>query len=377
MSFSPQRRALLSYLLAAPALTLPSLTLGQDAARGEAVRVSLAGQALMKYPVCQAPYEGLQAVIAELRRGDVIFTNLEVPIQTSASGAPTRDTEFFHAGSEITLECLHEMGFNLLALSNNHAWDLSTPGIVATRDAVAQSGFAHAGTGRNLQEAAAAGYLDKPVKTALVSMAMGSIREGAAATESRAGVNEVPLGPDLKPRAEDLQRNLAAIRVAKANAEIVIAYLHNHEWGDDFAITKPWAREFARQCADAGADIFISHGAPLLHGIELQHGKPLFHGLGSLVFHSHTDVGYYVPEVWESAIVHVDFVAGQLQGFEIVPVVMNELGDDPEQQWPTRGRPRLAEGEAAQRILLRLQRKSAEMGVSLRIDGERAYFKTA
>ena len=100
MRFSPQRRALLRYLMAAPALTLPSFTLGQGAARGGAVRVTLAGQALMKYPVCQAPYEGLQAVIAELHRGDVIFTNLEVPIQTTASGAPTRDTEFFHVGSE-------------------------------------------------------------------------------------------------------------------------------------------------------------------------------------------------------------------------------------------------------------------------------------
>jgi len=377
MRFSPPRRQLLKYLLAAPALTLPGFTLVQGAASDTSVRVTLAGQALMKYPVCQAPYEGLQAVISELRRGDVIFTNLEVPIQSAASGTPTRDTEFFHAGSEITLDCLHEMGFNILALSNNHAWDLGTSGIVATRDAVEQSGFAHAGTGHNLQEATAAGYLDKPVKTALISMAMGSIREGAAATADSPGVNEIVLGPDLVPRAEDLQRNLAAIRQAKLSAEIVIVYLHNHEWGDDFAITKPWAREFARQCADAGADIFVSHGAPLLHGIELRDNKPLFHGLGSLVFHSHTDVGYYVPEVWESAIVHVDFVAGQLQGFEIVPVMMNEVGDDPDQQWPTRGRPRLAKGESAQRILTRLQQKSAELGVHLRIEGERAFFAAA
>lgn len=377
MRFSPPRRRLLKYLLAAPVLTLPGLTLAQGAASNATVRVTLAGQALMKYPVCQAPYEGLQDVIAQLRRGDVIFTNLEVPIRTSASGSPTRDTEFFHAGSEITLDCLHEMGFNLLALSNNHAWDLGTPGIVATRDAVGQSGFAHAGTGTNVQQASAAGYLEQPVRTALVSMAMGSIRDGAAATDTRAGVNEVVLGPDLVPRQEDLQRNLAAIAEAKANAEIVIVYLHNHEWGDDFAITKPWAREFARQCVDAGADIFVSHGAPLLHGIELAQGKPLFHGLGSLVFHSHTDVGYYVPEVWESAIVHVDFAAGQLRRIEIVPVVMNEVGDDRAQQWPTRGRPRLAVGQDAARILTRMQHMSAELGVALRIDGERAFYEAA
>lgn len=373
MSFAADRRQLLRYLLYTPLLSFPALSGAQEAKRQGVVRVTLAGQALMKYPVCQAPYDGLTAVIAELRRGDVIFTNLEVPIQTAASGAPTRDTEFFHAGSDITLECLHEMGFNLLALSNNHAWDLGTAGILATRDAVAKSGFAHAGTGRNMHEAAEAGYLEKPVKTALISMAMGKIRDGAASTAQRPGVNEVVLGPDLVPRAEDLQRNLAAITAAKSSAEIVIVYLHNHEWGEDFAATKPWARDFARQCVDAGADIFVSHGAPLLHGIELYDKKPMFHGLGSLVFHSHTDIGYYVPQVWESAIVHVDYVAGEMQQIEIVPVVMNEVGDDPQQQWPSRGRPRLANAEQAGRILARLQQKSRELGVPLSINGGRGY----
>jgi poly-gamma-glutamate capsule biosynthesis protein CapA/YwtB (metallophosphatase superfamily) len=367
--FSPRRRQLLRYLLAAPALSIPMRGFAQSSE--SRVRVTLAGQALMKYPVCQAPYDGLLDVIAELRRGDVIFTNLEVPIKTSASGAPTRHTKFFHSGSETTLECLHEMGFNLLSLSNNHAWDLGTPGIVATRDAVDLSGFAYAGTGNNIAQASTAGYLETPVKTALIAMAMGKIRDGAAATGTRPGVNEVVLGADLQPNPEDLNRNLAAIRAARVNAEIVIVYLHNHEWGEDMSITKPWAREFARQCIDAGADIFVSHGAPLLHGIELQHNKPILHGLGSLVFHSHTDIGYYVPEVWETAIVHVDLLAGQVRHLEIVPVVINEVGDDLALQWPTRGRPRLANNEQAHRILTRMQKKSAELGVNFHIENGR------
>lgn len=369
MRFSPRRRQLLRYLLAAPALSIPIPLFAKGSE--SRVRVTLAGQALMKYPVCEAPYDGLLDVIAELRRGDVVFTNLEVAIKTSASGVPTRDTEFFHAGSETTLECLHEMGFNLLSLSNNHAWDLGTSGIIATRDAVDRSGFAYAGTGNNMAQASAPGYLETPVKTALIAMAMGKIRDGAAATKTRPGVNEVVLGADLQPNPKDLERNITAIKAARVNAKIVIVYLHNHEWGEDMAITKPWAREFARQCIEAGADIFVSHGAPLLHGIELQNNRPILHGLGSLVFHSHTDIGYYVPEVWESAIVHVDFVAGQVRHLEIVPVVINEVGDDPARQWPTRGRPKLANEEQAHRILTRMQKKSAELGVNLRIENGR------
>jgi poly-gamma-glutamate capsule biosynthesis protein CapA/YwtB (metallophosphatase superfamily) len=37
------------------------------------------------------------------------------------------------------------------------------------------------------------------------------------------------LGADLQPNSDDLNRNLATIRAARVNAEIVIVYLHNHE----------------------------------------------------------------------------------------------------------------------------------------------------
>lgn len=372
MKFSDTRRQLLRTLAASLVIGIAIGASGQE--DGNPVRVTLAGQALMKYPVCDASYLGLSDVITQLRRGDIIFTNLEVAIQTPESGAPTRDTEFFHAGSEQTLTCLKTMGFNILALSNNHAFDLSTEGIIATRDAVARAGFAFAGTGENITQASMAGVLDQPERAALVSMAMGRIREGGAATDTRPGVNEVRLGEDLVPNADDMARNLQAIREAKSLGGVVIAYLHNHEWGNDMALTKPWARDFAKQCIEAGADIFVSHGAPLLHGIELHRGKPILHGLGSLVFHSHTDIGYYVPEVWETAIVHLEFEGDVFSSMEILPIAMNETGDDPEQQWPTRGRPRMAEGDQADKILSRLQRLSADFGLQLKVDGHRAYY---
>jgi len=149
----------------------------------------------------------------------------------------------------------------------------------------------------------------------------------------------------------------------------VIVYLSNHQWGEDKATTKPWARRFARECLDAGADVFVAHGAPLLHGIELYRGRPMLHCLGSLVFHSRTPPGHYPPEVWESAIVHCDFAEGRLVGLEVVPILLNEQGDDPERHLQTRGRPRLAAGADRQRILERLSALSAALGTSLRPDG--------
>jgi poly-gamma-glutamate synthesis protein (capsule biosynthesis protein) len=326
----------------------------------------------MEHPLCEAPYDGLAAVVAEIQRGDVAMTDLEVAIKTPASGSPTRDNGFLHAATPAVLNCLHDMGFDLLALSNNHAWDLGTPGVLATRDAVTAAGFTAAGTGANLREASAAGIWTRTASVALVAAASGKIREGAAATPDRAGVNELRHSADDEVNPEDRNRYLAALEAAALQSDYVVAYLHNHQWGDDMARTRPWVRDFARQCVVAGADVFVSHGAPLLHGIEMYQGKPLLHGLGSLVFHSRTPSGYYPAEVWQSAIVQLAFAAGDLVQLEVVAISLNEQGDDPARLLQTRGRPRIANDTQGREILERLVRKSAELGTLLRIEGSRA-----
>lgn len=341
------------------------------------LRITLAGQALMTYPLCAEPYDGFDEVAAELGRSDVVFTDLEVAIRTSQSGAPTRDTIFLHAASPHVLSCLRQMGFNALALSNNHAWDFGTDGVLATRAAVTSAGFAAAGTGTNLDSATAAAFIEcAGRRVALVAMATEKIRDGAAATASRAGVNELRL-VDGTPDTADAERNLGSIRTARRNADLVIAYHHNHDWGADMRVTRPWAKAWAARCVQAGADIYASHGAPLLHGIGFHEGSVLFYGLGSLVFHSKTRIGHYPAEVWESAIVHCTFEAGRTPSLEIVPIVLNERGDDATRQNETRGRPRIAKGSDARRILQRLRSLSAALGNdALVIEDGRAYCRS-
>jgi len=322
----------------------------------------------MTHTLCAEPYAGLEEVVAELRRGDAVFTGVEATVRTPRSGAPTRQGMFLHVAPPDMPGCLREMGFNIVALANNHAWDLGTEGILATHEAVVDAGLAVAGTGRDLAEASSPGFLEGAFRVALVAMATGKIAEGAAATPTRPGVNELRM-TDEQLLAEDVDRNLASIEMAASQADSVIVYLSNHQWGEDKATTKPWARRFARECLDAGADVFVAHGAPLLHGIELYRGRPMLHCLGSLVFHSRTPPGHYPPEVWESAIVHCDFAEGRLVGLEVVPILLNEQGDDPERHLQTRGRPRLAAGADRQRILERLSALSAALGTSLRPDG--------
>jgi len=138
-----------------------------------------------------------------------------------------------------------------------------------------------------------------------------------AATSSGAGINELRLTAAGTPDQDDVERILQSIRAAAGTA-FVVACLHNHDWRGDMRVTQPWAREFARSCAEAGAGAFFSHGAPLLHGIELHHGVPIFHGMGSLIFHSRTEPGYYPPEVWESMIAHLHRRDGSMR--QLAPI---------------------------------------------------------
>jgi len=311
--------------------------------------------------------------VDELRRGDVVFTDLEVAIRTPESGAPTRSDHFLHVAERKVLDCLAQMGFSLLALANNHAWDLDTAGILATRRAVAKHGFGHAGSGRDLREASSFGSDPIYPEVKLVAMASGKIRPGAAATPTRAGVNELRIEPQGKVNSVDVVRILETISSAASEKSLVIAYLHNHEWGEDMRRVKRWEREFAYHCIDAGASIFVSHGAPVLRAIECYRSRPILHGLGSLVFHTRTEVGHYPPEVWQSAIVHAKFDNTFFRGMEIIPVQLNERSDDPQHPHATRGRPRLAYGSVATEILKRLGEESIRTGTVIDIREDRAF----
>lgn len=342
-----------------------------------ALTLTLTGQVLIAHDLCTEAYPGFADVAAEVRRGDVAMTDLESAIRTSESGPPTREGQFLHAAGMGELHCIRRLGFDLLALANNHAWDFGSAGVLATRRAARDAGFFTAGSGGNLAEASqAARVVAAGQAVALVSMAVGKIPDGAAATATTPGINELRLASPGTPDSADVERMLDAIRDAARSARVV-ACLHNHDWGDDMSVTQPWTRDFAHQCIEAGASAFFAHGAPLLHGIELHHGAPIFYCLGSLIFHSRTAPGYYPPEVWESAIAHLHYRDERLDQVELVPITLNEIGDDATRQNETRGRPRIATGDAAQRILSRLQARSAAFGTPLRISGERGWIASA
>ena len=343
--------------------------------RGD-LRVLLVGQALVKKDLRPVVPESVAQAKTYLAGADVVFTNLETAIApVGFAGKPRSETAVY--GSPDVLDCLKAMGFNLLSLANNHAFDLLESGLLATRSEVARVGFAHAGTGANADQAAGAALLDtRGGKVALVAMASGGaqLTPETRAGPGKAGVNFLEVKPDGSLNPEHRELILHAVREAAAKARTVIVYQHNHYWGDPRGVDGPpgrerridrfdtpaWMEKWARQLVDAGATLFVAHGNPALHGIEIYRGRPILYGLGNYIFQSAGSLDRYGPLTWQSALVDVTFADGRLSGVRIKPLVLAMEGE-------ARGAPFLAQGGEAAAIMGRLADLSRRYGTELRI----------
>jgi len=333
------------------------------------LRISLLGQSLIKTDLRAIGWDALAEFQRLLKGRDVVFTDLETVIAGPLAGQSTRpaNSEVLHVGDPSVIDCLQAIGVNIVATSNNHAWDLDTGGILSTIDALRARRLAFAGTGRDLAAASAPGFIKGRATVALVAAAAGAIREGASATETRPGVNELRRGGDGALLPVDVERYLAAIRLAAGSGATVIAYLHSHYWEPRKSDTPGWQRDLARQAIDAGASTFVAHGVPELQGIEYYRGAPLFHGLSSFIFQSEKADDAYGPEAWQSAIAELDIVDGKIVDTRLIPVQLDARGIEHKGR-RVRGSPRLATGSSVDAVLQRLARLNTELGASVRFE---------
>src|SRR2546430_916446 len=118
------------------------------------ISFTLTGQSMIRSDLrVHTPNAG--ATISPLLNGDVIFTNFEAAV--IEKGQSTHDGRFLSPPE--ALDALKALGFNLLALSDNHSFDLKIPGIQNTLGEVQSRKLAHAGTAKNLQAASPPGSL--------------------------------------------------------------------------------------------------------------------------------------------------------------------------------------------------------------------------
>lgn len=376
------------------------------APQSQPMSITLAGQSMIRSDTRETAPAAVPA-IQSLLKGDVIFTNVEAAV--AEKGEAVHEGRGFLTPPEA-LDALKTFGFNLFSLSGNHAFDLRETGIHNTiREADARK-MIHAGTGNNLADATAPGYLHTPKGTvALIASASGLIVPGGRATADRPGVNELRVMagdqqneateeiPNFKantPNAEDSQRILQSIRDARKNADVVIVYQHNHvfsshSFGTVFTEGLPerlapnkWLVDWTHAEIDAGADIIVMHGAPLLHGVEIYHGRVIFYDLGNFIYNLNPILTYIdEPINWESAVAYVDMQGGKLKSITLRPIVLNNIGEgQPDmhneytnnQYMQTRGLPTPAPASRAHFILERLAEASKPFGTTFNMNGDTA-----
>lgn len=334
------------------------------------LKLSLLGQALIEHDVPLAAWPDRQKMAARLAQADLCFTNLETVILGPRAGAPTRESLTLHAAGPEVIETLKAMNVRLAATANNHAFDLGSGGILDTLAALRLVDLPSAGSGEDLAAAAAPAYRETPHGTvALVACATGKVREGGAATPSRPGVNEVRRDDSGQVETVDAARVLDALSDAARRADVVIAYQHNHDWEPDNAMVPDWQRAFARRCVEAGASVFVGHGAPVLQGIEVHAGAPLFYGLGNFVFQTEKPPGAYPPEAWEGVIVECVFRKRRCVSARLVPIALNEIGHGGAADLGTRGMPSFPTSQQARVILQRVSERSLKFGARLSLTG--------
>jgi poly-gamma-glutamate synthesis protein (capsule biosynthesis protein) len=357
--------------------------------------ITLTGQSMLRSDIRSTAPAAIPTISALVNGADVVFTGFEGAI--AEPGQPNETTPRQGPGFLAppgALDSLKTLGFNLVSTSNNHSSDLKIPGFQNTLKEFTRLGLAHAGTGSTVDKAVAPAFLKTPKGTvALVAMASGLVAPGAAATATHPGVNELRVGPGNVPNEEDAKRILQSIRDATQKADFVIVYQHNHVFDKPFSTIftealpdrvgpAEWLKKWVHAEIDAGADLIVMHGAPLLHGIEIYHNKPIFYDLGNFIFNvPPTMWTIQEPMVWESVVPTLEFQGKDVQSIKLRPIVLNFFGEgQPEIHDPyannqfldTRGLPAPAKGEQATYILKRVAELSKPFGTTVEVTGDTA-----
>ena len=176
----------------------------------------------------------------------------------------------------------------------------------------------------------------------------------------------------------------------------MIVYEHNHVFPHPFQtimfeelperlMPPDWLKQWTHDEIDAGADIIVMHGAPLLHAIEIYRGRPIFFDLGNFIFQAPpSNIVLDEPINWESVVAYVEFQGGTLRSIKLTPVWQKKIGEGLPDMYDernnnlfmkTRGMPTPAKGDQARYILERLAGLSQPFGTVIDIHGDTAEIK--
>jgi poly-gamma-glutamate capsule biosynthesis protein CapA/YwtB (metallophosphatase superfamily) len=348
------------------------------------------------------PDHWLSGIAGAIRNASVAIGHLEVP--HSNRGVELKGDVPAPGADPAHLAALQRAGFSAVTLAGNHMTDLGGVGIADTRAELQRLGIRFTGAGANLADAEVPAYLDVyGRRIALLSFnCVGP--ENSWATDDGPGCAYVrvetadgaPIAPSAKlerPNPESVAHMQAAIAAARTQADLVIVALHKGIVHTPARLA-PYERPLAHAAIEAGCDIVLAHHAHIVRGIEIFRGKPIFHGLGNGCVvtralspsQSHPEraawarkrrelFGFEPDPAYELAPFHPEAVNAMLGRARWHADGRIEFGFTPVYVEPP-GRPTLAHGETADRVIAYLERITATAGLpalNIRRDGDDAW----
>ena len=195
------------------------------------------------------------ALAALLPDDDVALANLETPLVDDIRPVRTGSPPILGAPGEAA-GALARAGVDVLACANNHAYDQRAMGLWRTLEALRAVGLVGAGAGRS-QEAA---FGPRVVVRQEQRVAVLSYTERV-----NTGPGSLPPAAHIA-RIDGQERLLAALRVARERADLVVLAVH---WSHDF-VDRPrrGQRRRARAWIEAGADLVVGTGPHVLQRVE-------------------------------------------------------------------------------------------------------------
>ena len=262
-----------------------------------------------------------------LRAADLTMVNLETAVTERGSPEPK---EFHFRTPATAFAALRAAGVDVATMANNHAADYGSVGLTDTLTAIRSTGFPTIGIGADAARAYAP-YLVTVRGHRVALLAASQIRDRTLTAWS-AGAASAGIASAYDDRL------VAAVRAARARAEIVVVYLH---WGvEGQGCPSGDQRALAARLAAAGADAVVGTHAHLLLGAGWLGPAYVAYGLGNYLWWRNSAYSD------DTGVLRLTFAGRRVVAAALAPARID-----------TRGVPVPATGDTAARI----QRKWADL----------------
>jgi poly-gamma-glutamate synthesis protein (capsule biosynthesis protein) len=257
-------------------------------------------------PLLADPSTAFGPIASELGAADFSMVNLETAV--TSRGTPEQKQYHFRA-PVAAFDAVREAGVDVVTMANNHVLDYGQVGLADTLDNARQARFPYVGIGRNAAEAYAPYFTTvKGVKLGIVAFSqVHELEYTWAAKDNRPGV----------AMAVDVPRAVAAVRAARAAADLVIVFNH---WGQEGnGCPSGEQKTFAARLAAAGADLIIGSHAHTLQGDGWIKGTYVAYGLANFVW-------YGDSFSTETGVLRLTMDGRKVVRNEFVPAVVSATG---------------------------------------------------